>query len=171
MAEVYFISETKVKQDSFISDAVDAKIIDRTIIEVQDIYLKPLIGSALYDDIAARIEAGTVASGSPNYTTLLNSYIHPVLIQYIMAEMQIVNTYKMANKGLLTKSSDNAQPASMNDLLKVAETIKNKAEYYGQRLIEYLCANEATYPVFRSETSSDSIHPKKSAYQSGIYLG
>lgn len=168
---VLFISETTLKEKSYILDNVDMKVVTPTIFMVQDVYLHPILGTQLFNDIKARIEAGTVASGSPVYTTLLDIYIQPTLIWYIQAELPLLNSLKLANKGLVSKNADGSQVASMSDIIKFSDSIRDKAENYAQRLTNYLIANQTTFTKYLESGEIDSISPNSTSYQSGIFLG
>jgi hypothetical protein len=168
---ITFLSIEVLKARGLVGENVDVKILVPTIEEVQDQYIHPILGTALYEDIKARVEAGTVANGSPSYTTLLDDYIIPCMIRYAEAELQDVNTYKIAQKGTQVKSADHNQPASMNDLLSIAESRRNKAEWYAQRITDYLVANQSGYPKYGAQSRADAIYPNGTSYSTGLWLG
>jgi hypothetical protein len=168
---ILFLSVETLKSRGLVGGNVDEKIILPTIEEVQDQYIHPILGTALYEDLKTRVNAGTVSSGSPSYTTLIETYIIPTMIRYVEAEIQEVNTYKQAQKGTQTKSGDNNQPANMSDLVDIANTRRNKAEWYAQRLTDYLKANTTTYTKYVTQTRDDALYPNNTSYDTGIWLG
>lgn len=168
---ITFLSIEVLKARGLVGENVDVKILVPTIEEVQDQYIHPVLGTALYEDLKARVQAGTVASGSPAYTTLLDDYIIPCMIRYVEAELQDVNTYKMAQKGTQVKNADNNQPASMGDLISISESRRNKAEWYAQRITDYLAANQAAYPKYGAQSRTDAIYPSGTSYSTGLWLG
>lgn len=165
------ISIERLKEISLINDNVDAKVIAPHILQCQDIYIQPLLGTALYNDLKTQIETDNTLSTKPLYKTLLDDYIHLCLTWYIECEILSSNTYKIANKAVLTKSSDNSQPASLSEIFSLRDDMKNKAEWYAQRLAEYLSANSDDYPLYLQSQDLDGIYPKPTAYSTGIYLG
>jgi hypothetical protein len=168
---ITFLSIEVLRARGLVGDNVDSKIIVPVIEEVQDLYIHPILGTELYEDLKARVNAGTVASGSPVYTTLLEEYIIPCMIRYVEAEIQDVNTYRLANKGTQVKSADKSKPASMSDLITIAENRRNKAEWYAQRITDYLAANQVTYTKYNTQTRTDAIYPNDTSYSSGLWLG
>ena len=76
------------------------------------------------------------------------------------------------NKSIATRSSENANAASLNDLLILEERFKNNAEWYSQRITNYLLTNSTLYPLYLSPGNTiDTIVPKRTMYSSGMYLG
>ena len=76
------------------------------------------------------------------------------------------------NKSVATRSSENANAASLNDLLKLEERFKDNAEWYSQRITNYLLTNSTLYPLYLSPGNTiDTIVPKRTMYSSGMYLG
>jgi hypothetical protein len=168
---ITFLSIETLKSRGLIGDNVDVKVILPIIEEVQDQYIQPIVGTSLYEDLKARVNAGTVSSGSPSYTTLLDDYIIPCMIRYAEAEILQVNTFKIAQKGTQTKNGEHNQPATMSEMINIEQGRRNKAEWYAQRITDYLIANINTYPKYQSQTRTDAIYPNGTSYESGIYLG
>jgi hypothetical protein len=168
---ITFLSIEVLKARGLVGENVDAKVLIPTIEEVQDQYIHPILGTALYEDLKARVDAGTVASGNPVYTTLIEEYILPCMIRYVEGELQVNNSYKQSNKGTQVKTSDHNNPANVSDLIDIANKRFDKAEWYAQRLTDYLVANQTTYTKYVTQTRDDAIYPNKTSYDTGIYLG
>lgn len=164
----FFISEEKLKQNSLINENVDDKIIRPLLIMVQDMYIQPAIGSGLYNELIDQIDNNTVTT--PN-NTLIVDYIQAAVIWWIMAEAPMSMTYKFRNKGVQTQTSENSSPASIEDLITVADNYKYKAEWYTKRVSNFLYANSTTYPLFLNAGNAyDTIHSNNQIYQSGMML-
>jgi hypothetical protein len=166
MANVLFISEAYLKNNTLIDDNVDQRIILPSIKNAQNMRLHPILGTPFYEDLKAKIVAGTL---NADETTLLDSYIAPSLLQWCMYECSTSMLYKYRNKSVSTKSSENAQPIDYQALQFLRDDWKNKAEFYDKRLINYLCEYDNLFPKY-TETSKD-MHPDKTAYQTSFYLG
>ena len=54
-AQVLFLSEQTLKQRSVLQDNVDMKIVTPTIIEVQEFYILPILGTSLYNELKTQI--------------------------------------------------------------------------------------------------------------------
>jgi hypothetical protein len=174
VSNTLFISIARLKADSFISGNVEDKIITPVIGVCQDMYILPILGTALYNDLKSAIDSDNTLAGNALYRTLLESYIIPCLSWYVVAEVNDPNTYKMANKGLVKKNSDNSLPADVNEIIRFAAKNRDRAEWYGERLIKYLQQNQSSFPKYLNQGASagiDTIYPKVNAYQSGLALG
>jgi hypothetical protein len=166
---VIFISEQALKDSSIINENVDMKLLLPTIKLAQEKYVLPILGTALYNELKTQITNATLTVLNE---TLLDDYIQPCLIWWIMAESPMPLTYKFMNKSVATRSSENANAASLNDLLKLEERFKDNAEWYSQRITNYLLENSTQYPLYLNPGNGiDTIVPKKTMYSTGMFLG
>lgn len=166
MANVLFISEAYLKNNTLIDDNVDTRLIVPSILVSQDMRLHPILGTPFYEDLQSKIIAGTL---NADETTLIDNYIAKSLINWVMYECTTSMLYKYRNKSVATKSSENAQPIDYQALQFLRDDRKNKAEFYDKRLITYLCEYDNLFPKYK-ENSKD-MHPDKTAYETSIYLG
>jgi hypothetical protein len=169
MANVLFISETFLKQNTQVSDNVDVKYIRGAILWSQDTLIQTIIGSTLYNKLKTEISASTLAGV---YKTLVDDYIQVTLKHYVTAECLDMAHYKITNKGLQIQDSEQSAPASSSRLDKIVEKENNKGDWYRQRLINYLCENSSSYPEYENpDDGVDVIHPSDNNYRTSIYLG
>ena len=169
MANVLFISETFLKQNTQVSDNVDVKYIRESILWAQDSEIQKILGSTLYNKIKDDIEGSTLAGV---YKTLVDDYIQVCLKHYVTAECLAMDHYKITNKGLQIQDSEQSAPASTSRLDFMVEKETNKGDWYRQRLIDYLCENSSSYPEYENPDSGvDVIQPSDSNYRTSIYLG
>lgn len=165
----YMVDVQWVKDNSPIDDNVDPKLLRNAMRTSQDVYIRDLIGSGLYDQILTQINT---ASLNANNQTLINQYIAPCLLHYIISEATVPMTFKFMNKSISTRNSDNSNPVDIDQLTTIANHYKNKAEYYANRLTAYLMENPSVYPLYANPGSGlDIIHPSSVQFFSGIYLG
>ena len=61
MANVLFISETFLKQNTQVSDNVDVKYIRESILWAQDTEIQPVLGTTLYNKLKTDIAASSLA--------------------------------------------------------------------------------------------------------------
>lgn len=169
MANVLFITEQYLKDFSIINDNTDMKILTPTIDMVQDMYIHPIVGTGIFNELKTQIVAGTVTALN---ATLLQDYIQKAMLWYILAEAPPIFVYRFANKGVMKKSSENSQPADLDDINFLIDRFTNKAEWYAERITKYLLENESSYPLYSNPGSGvDTIIPKKTNYSTGMYLG
>jgi hypothetical protein len=164
-----FLDEDYIKEMSFLDENVDVKLLGSVIMEAQDIHIHPLIGSGLYNEIKAQIIAGTLTALN---TTLLNDYLAKSLKWWVFHEGIDVLNFKFTNKSVMKRTSESGNAVEVSDIKRLSEKFKNKAEWYDKRVVEYLCENDGSYPLYNNPgTTADTIHPKRNAFTSGLYLG
>jgi hypothetical protein len=165
----FFVSEQDVKKNTPIDENVDSKILQTAMRTAQDIYIRDIIGSGLYDKICDDINGAGLAG---NYLTLVNKYIAPCLYHYIVTESMLPMTFKMMNKSVMTRGSDNSNPVDIDQLTRIEREYQHKAEYYAQRLRDYLMENNTLFPLYLNPGSGiDTINPHQQDMLGGFYLG
>ena len=166
---ILFISVDTIKDRSGLHLNVDEKLVKGEIKAVQDMYILPALGSALYD----RLQAGITANNLTQLeVTLLNDYIVDTLVNFTLAELPQGLSFQFYNKGLLRKGGENFENPSMQDMIDIANRYRSRAEFYKQRLIKYLRQNIVDFPLYSNYGSGiDAIKPERDAYNSTIWLG
>ena len=169
MSFAFFINEEYLKENTPIDNSVDSKLLRTAMREAQDIYIRDLIGSGIYNDLITQIIG---ASLTTDYTTLLNEYIAPCMKYYVLYESAHTISFQILNKGISTRNSEHQTPADINSITALMAKWKDRAEYYGERLKKYLQANINLYPKFTNAGATiDTIHPQQTNLYSGFYLG
>ena len=116
------------------------------------------------------VEDGTIENND-DYKYLLDEYVTPYLINKVTADIQIPLAYKVRNQGVVQQTGENTYVPSLKDLQYVTQNYENKANFYSNRLSDYLKANRKKYPEYCSVDSSADMPSNKNAYNTGIYLG
>lgn len=163
---VLFVSEDTIKKSTTINGNVDVELLLPYIKVAQDIHIHQLLGTDLYDKIQNEITAGTLTGAYKSFT---DDYIQPVLIHYSLYECLPFLSYKIMNKDIVRKISEQSTPASLEDIKYIREIVKNTAEYYATRLVDYLCNNNHLFPEYTTNSNGD-LAPTKDTYFSGIVL-
>lgn len=135
------LSTEKLIKNSVVQGNVDAKILEVTIDEVQVYYIRKILGQKLYDDIQ-------LGNWNADYTKLVNDYIQPTMIQYCLFELPFSMNYKFFNKSVGTQDAENMQPADLEELTRITNARRNKAESYAQELTNFLIDNNTKYPLY-----------------------
>lgn len=168
-ANILFIGEDLLKSRTGISEAIDGNQINPQIKVAQDIYVQPALGSTLYLRLQSGIEAANL---TVNEKTLLNSFVTDCLVWYTVSLLPMALGYQFFSKGVLQKTSENSNAPSRADLELISNQYKQTAEFYKQRLINYLRQNYSLYSeYFTPGGGLDVIFPEKKAYTCPIYLG
>lgn len=165
---VYFLSESELKENSVINDNVDMKLLDPIIIEAQRIHIYSLLGTGLYNELCTEIIADNVSVLNKK---LLDEYVLPCLIQYVKYEAAPELLYKIMNKSIVKKNSDNSQPIDLTELNFLRDMYKDKAEFFAQRIVLYLIQYCNDYPLYKNAgTGIDIVRPRTNAFSSAIDL-
>ena len=170
MSKCYLISVKTLKENSVINNNVDEMYVLPSIEFAQDLGLQPLIGTKLYNKLMDLVEDGSI-TGATDYKYLLDEYITPYLINKATADIIIPLSYKMRNQGVVQQTSEYTYSPSLKDTQYVIQNYENKANFYGNRLSDYLKANRKKFPEYCSVDSSAGMPSDSGAYKTGIYLG
>ena len=156
MQNTLLISEAKVKAFTDINNNLDPSLIKSTIREAQIIHITRLLGTKLYDKIIDDVDAGTLTG---NYKSLVDDYVQDSLLYWSYYESLESIYLRPRNNGLLQpQGGDNALSVDMLIYDKKRRSVKNKAEYFSERLVDYLCFNNSLFPEYGTE-QNDEIFP------------
>jgi len=156
MENTLLISEAKLKRFTDINNNLDVDLISSVIREAQIIHITRLLGSKLYDKIISEVDAGTI---SGNYKSLLDDYIQDALIYWSYYESLETIYLRPRNAGLIKPTGgENNIDADIALYDKKRQSIKNKAEYFSERLVDHLCYNNSLYPEYGQEVNDD-VYP------------
>jgi hypothetical protein len=166
---VIFISEQYLKDSSYIDENVDVKLLRNSILETQEIRIRGIVGTALYDELCTQITASTKTTLN---NTLLDSYIKPALKYWVLLDSALILTFKIMNKSIVKRTAENTETIQVTDLDRLMNFFKDRAEYYSERITKYLIENESSYPLFTNPGDGvDTEYPKFNNYTQGLYLG
>jgi|DEB0MinimDraft_4_1074332.scaffolds.fasta_scaffold16928_2 hypothetical protein len=164
----YLLSATDFKKLTPVHRNVDDELIKQSIISCQDMFIQPLIGTGIYNDIKGELPSSLTSANQ----TLLEDYIHNAMLYWIMCDIVRPTTYQMSNMGVQTRDGDNMQPADQEEIRRLENNYFNKAKFYANRLVKYLKENKSTFPLYDNPgTGYDIIHPTGRPYRTSIYLG
>jgi len=168
MAQALFISEQFIKENTPIDGNVDDKYITTSISDAQKMHIRPITGTALYNEISTQIVNGSV---SVLNQTLLNEYLQDALKYWVLYEGLDIFQYKITNKAVVTKKSDDSSPVDTVDIVRLKDSFKDKAEFFSQLATKYLLANVILYPLFTNAgVTLDTIQPNYNNYTTGWNL-
>ena len=87
-----------------------------------------------------------------------------------MVEMLPFSAYTIANKGVFKHNSENAENASKEEVDYLLEKERNTAQYYTNRLIDYLSFNATSnFPEYFTN-ANEEVYPDKDASFEGWVL-
>ena len=167
---VLFISEDLLKSLTATNLNVSVNIIRPYILQAQKLYIETKLGTDLTQKLKDLIVAGTVgAVGNEAYKTLLDDYISFVLVNFSFYHCIPFLRFKIENGNIYSKTSETGNALSTDEAQHLREEVRNTAEYYTERLIDYICNNNTLFPEYNTNTGAD-VDPDRNAYYNGMNL-
>lgn len=168
---ILFISVNTIKERSGLHNNVDEKLVNPEILASQDMFILPCLGTALYN----RLQDGIVADDlTALEQDILDTYVTPTLVYYVLSELPMGLSYQFYNKGLIRKSGDGQENPSASEMIDVADRYKARAEFYKQRMVKFLKekAVKGLLPLYLNPGNTiDTMIPENQAYTTSIWLG
>ena len=166
MAYVLFISEEKLKSSTALNLNIDNSILLPFVREAQKLRIETALGTDLTQHLKDEIVAGTLAGADK---TLVDDYIGDCLPGFAVYQAIPYLRFKMENGNIYSKSSETGTPLSTEEAQHLREEVRNTAEYYTERMIEYICNNTSSFPEYSTNSGAD-VTPDQNAYYAGMNL-
>lgn len=168
---ILLISDEILKDRTGVHSNTDAKLLYPEIKAAQDMFIHPILGTALFNKLISDVNVSGVTG---NYKTLLDDYIIDPLLYYVLSELPEALSYQFWNKGVVRKQGDSTELPTMSELVDVSNKYRQRAEWYAERLSKYLkqTATSSMFPEYlQPGEGQDTILPEQSAFTMPIYLG
>jgi hypothetical protein len=167
MSYVLFISEDKLKDSTAINLNVDVNLLLPYVRQAQKLYVETKLGTDLNTKLKV---AGTVgAVGNEAYKTLLDDYIGDMLPNWALYNCIPYLRFKVENGNIYSKTSETGNSLSTDEAQHLREEVRNTAEYYTERMIDYICNNNSLFPEYSTNSGAD-VDPDRNAYYNGMNL-
>jgi len=158
MAEALLISRKDVVKFTAMNGNVDTDKFIQYVKIAQDKHIENYLGTDLLNKIQADIIADTLTG---DYLTLVNDYVKPALLHFTMVEFLPYSNYTIANKGVFKHTSENSEGVSKEEIDYLLEKERDTAEYYTNRLIDYLNFNAPSkFSEYYTNVNED-VYPDK----------
>ena len=157
MAKALFIKTEDIVKKTSLSGSVDSNKFLQFVEIAQEIHVQNLLGTDLYNRISSDIIANTLTG---DFELLVDDYIKPILIHFGMVEYLGFASYSISNAGIYKHRIETSETVPKEEVDYLVGKHKNYADYYSNRLIEYLCSNGTRnrYPEYYTNTNED-INP------------
>lgn len=165
---VQFVSTDYIYKYTLIEPNVDPDLITKNIWKAQDLNIQSCLGQNLFTKLV---------SDCPNFTgqyqTLVIDYLQPALAEWVVYHTLPFINFRLTNKAVSQKSSDNSAPSTVDDLKWLRDQVRNNAEFYSERIKDYIKNNLEQFPEFYTSEPGNpfDIKPNRSNYFSGIRTG
>lgn len=145
MAEILLISHSDIVKFTALNGSVDVDKYIGFVKIAQDIHVQNYLGTNLFNKIKTDIQNNVLASP---YTTLVNTYIKPMLLHWSLVEYLPYSAYTIANKGVYKHGAENSQSVEKNELEFLINKQESVANHYTTRMIKYLCSYSNLFPEY-----------------------
>jgi len=170
MAYVLFISQQKLVESTSINQNVDVDLLLPFVKEAQKLYVETVLGTDLTQKLKDLITAGTIGNvGNEAYKTLVDEYIGDMLPGYALYHAIPYLRFKIENGNIYSKTSETGTALSTEEAQHLRSEVRNTAEYYTERLIDYITNNLSSFPEYSTNSGAD-VNPNKNAYYAGMNL-
>jgi len=167
---VLFISEDKLKDSTAINLNVDVNLLLPYVRQAQKLYVETKLGTDLNQKLKDLIVAGTLSlPANAAYKTLIDDYIGDMLPNWAFYHAIPFLRFKIENGNIYSKTSETGNSLSSDEAQHLREEVRNTAEYYTERLIDYICNNNTLFPEYNTNTGAD-VDPDRNAYYNGMNL-
>jgi len=167
MPVALFIKSEDLKRSTILDGNVDTDKFMYQIKIAQEIHIQHVLGTNLYE----RLQAGIIAADlNADETTLINDYIQDALIHFAAAQYLPFAAYKVSNAGIFKHQPENSIAVDKSEVDFLAQKERDFAQYYTQRLIDYLCNYSSLYPEYSTNTKNDISPNTELRLTGGFYL-
>jgi len=164
---ILLVSAEKIKAFTEINENVDEALLLSNIQIAEDISLQTLLGTAFLRHIKNAAQNNTLTSAE---TDLLQNYIQPYLIQQAYYESLVAIYFRVMNKTVVVGNTAQGSAISTGDLKYLRNIVRDRAQFYAQRLMDKLKDDQNDYPIYWSSSSNDGMTPSKENYFGGIHI-
>tara|TARA_Y100000289_G_scaffold45460_1_gene45466 strand:- start:834 stop:1409 length:576 start_codon:yes stop_codon:yes gene_type:complete len=170
MAFILFISESKLKDSTSINLNVSTDLLLPYVRQAQKLYVETKLGTELNEKLKTLIKNGTIGDvANAAYKTLLDDYIGDMLPNWAFYHAIPFLRFKVENGNIYSKTSETGNALSTEEAQHLREEVRNTAEYYTERLIEYIKNNISSFPEYNQNSGAD-VNPDSNAYYNGMNL-
>lgn len=174
-ANILLISAKIIKDRTTVHGNLDDSLILPDIKFAQDAFIKPVLGTALYEKLQSLVSDNTIST-SPNadYKLLLDEYLIDALIYFTLAELPVGISYQFWNKGVVRKQGQDTEVPTMAELMDISNRFKSRGEYYANRMKLFIIDQNSRlskYPEYTNPGNRvDTITPEQRNFTMPVWL-
>jgi len=157
MTDVFIISEANLRQFTDINNNVDSELLKQAIRTAQDIETQRVLGTKLYDKILSDIKNNTLAG---DYETLVLNWVqNAVLYEAYYYALEDIYLRPRNNGVLIPQGGENSASADGTWYNRKRESIKQRKQFYEERLTNYLIQNQGLFPELNGNVQLQEMYP------------
>jgi len=162
---VLLVSEQRMKDWTALDNNIRIDVLTPSILNAQEIYVQDTLGTPFF----SRLKNGVLANDlTSDESTFLRDYVGPALMQYALYLIMPNLKYKFVEKGIVSGSSEETDSTSLEELKYLRETALDTAQFYDERMKEFLCDYPNLFPIYRTWNSKGMSPNNETSYFSGL---
>lgn len=165
----FLIDIATIKEHGYTHGNVGVELIAPTLRRVQDIELKAIIGSSLFNRLLDGVNNDNL---NADETELLNTYIKDFLVS--ACDHKIVNhlIFQLRNSTAGSSKDSFAVPLSSAERTTLLDDLRNDKESYSQALANHLLEKRDLFPEYKEYSGGfDFVAPETNVKVSPISFG
>ena len=171
MVEVLLISPNFIRTSTNVSTNLQDKFLDTSIREATDIDLQEVIGSKLLYKLKTLVKNNEISEPYNSIYKQLLDKAKYFLAYSVIARVVVISSFKIDNIGTSKTYDENIQPVEFNDIFKLEQYYKNKADFYKKKLQAFLVHNNSSLPELYDNCVHEIQTNTESAASCGLWLG
>lgn len=162
-----FVSESYLKTFTPILANVDISEVTPFLSEVELIITREILGKLLYDDLKSKFLGQTLNTNEIELVDLLKRAISYRAI----SDAILFLSMKITAKGVQKLNGEFSEPVSASEIKLLKAELENKAEYFEERVVQFLCKNSSKFPLYgKADNVEGIISTTETRYDSDIFL-
>jgi len=161
------INEEQLRLYTPISGTFDWAYITPHIITAQDKDIQPLIGQPLFQRLLTGIVDEVLTD---NEKLLLNDYIAKTLANWAGYHAYPFLSSKLVQSTLAKIETDESSPVDFDEAQSLSYRLKATANFYSERLRDYLTNNTDLFPLFETDTDGELEQSNDKTHTFGFNL-
>lgn len=173
-------SPSDVKAVTAVNYNVEDGEVGVAIRRAQDIYLQPIIGTAMMRELQRLVfnaintlPDNITAAKNAEYKELLDNYVQPLLIAQTLDVLFVQLSYKLRNIGVSRDADTNVSAATLSDIKHLQNIVRTDIAEYSTRLSRYMYVHKDAFPN-ELGCADDAEYPpmlNKEFANTGLWLG
>lgn len=168
---ILLTSTSFVKSVSNIDNNVQEKFLIPSIKEAQNVHLQEVLGTKLFNKLIELVDTDKINDlENVEYNKLLDEAQYFIAYQAISI-LCITASVKIGNIGLATTNDTNITQISLKDSFTIQEHYTNKADFYKERLQNYILMKKDCFPELKGNNKYEMNPELNSSASCSIFLG
>ncbi|MCP4252999.1 MAG: hypothetical protein GY775_06250 [Candidatus Scalindua sp.] len=162
---ILLVSEQRMKQWTSLDSNIRIDVLTPSILNAQQSFIQDTLGTPFFN----RLKEGVLNNDlTTDEAAFLKDYVGPALMQYALYLLLPHLKYKFVEKGIVSGASEESTQTSLDELKYLRESALDQAQFYDERMKEFLKDYPALFPIYRTWNSKGMSPNKRNTYYSGL---